>query len=81
MRKYGKKVLTFGLVCAMTASLVPVSGAAKPELNVKAKTIAVGDKTTLTVKNKPKKATYRWTSSDKKIAVVNKKGVVTRQNA
>lgn len=77
MRKYGKKVLTFGLVCAMTASLVPVSGAAKPELNVKAKTIAVGDKTTLTVKNKPKKATYRWTSSDKKIAVVNKKGVVT----
>lgn len=77
MRKYGKKVLAFGLVCAMTASLVPVSGAAKPELNVKAKTIAVGDKTTLTVKNKPKKATYMWTSSDKKIVVVNKKGVVT----
>lgn len=36
-----------------------------------------GKTTTLTIKSKPKKATYKWTSSNSKVASVNKSGKVT----
>lgn len=77
MRKNGKKALAFSLAFAMMMSVTPVSAAAKPTLSAKAKTISVGDKTTLTVKNKPAKATYSFTSSNKKVATVTKSGAVT----
>ena len=81
MRKTGRKVLAYGLAVAMMMSVSPVSAAAKPTLNAKTKTIAVGDKTTLSVKNTTKKATYKWTSANKKVATVTKSGVVTGQKA
>ena len=81
MRKTGKKVLAYGLAFAMMMSVSPVSAAAKPVLNAKTKTIAVGDKTTLSVKNTTKKATYKWTSANKKVATVTKSGLVTGQKA
>ncbi len=77
MRKNGKKALAFSLAFAMMMSVTPVSAAAKPTLSAEAKTISVGDKTTLTVKNKPAKATYSFTSSNKKVATVTKSGAVT----
>ena len=66
-----------GLALAMMMSTTPVSASSDLELNVKTKTIAVGDKTTLTVKNATKKATYKWTSSNKKVVSITKKGVIT----
>ena len=81
MRKTGRKVLAYGLAVAMMMSVSPVSAAAKPTLNAKTKTIAVGDKTTLSVKNTTKKATYKWTSANKKVVTVTKSGVVTGQKA
>ena len=81
MRKTGRKMLAYGLAVAMMMSVSPVSAAAKPTLNAKTKTIAVGDKTTLSVKNTTKKATYKWTSANKKVATVTKSGVVTGQKA
>lgn len=81
MRKTGRKVLAYGLAVAMMMSVSPVSAASKPTLNAKTKTIAVGDKTTLSVKNTTKKATYKWTSANKKVATVTKSGVVTGQKA
>lgn len=44
-------------------------------------TLTVGKKYTLTIKYKPKKATYKWVSSNKKIATVSSKGVVTGKKA
>lgn len=77
MRKKGSKVFALGLALAMMMSTTPVSASSDLELNVKTKTIAVGDKTTLTVKNATKKATYKWTSSNKKVVSITKKGVIT----
>ena len=76
MKKYGKRFIAFGLTLAMATSAVPVSANIDMKLNAKSKIIAVGDKTNLTVKNKIKKATYVWTSHNKKVATVNQKGVV-----
>lgn len=74
-------MLVYGLAVAMMMSVSPVSAAAKPTLNAKTKIIAVGDTTTLSVKNTTKKATYKWTSANKKVATVTKSGVVTGQKA
>lgn len=76
MKKYGKKALALGLVVGMAVSSFPVSAATKPTLSDKTKTIAVGDTTTLTVQNKAKKATYKWISSNKRVATVTQKGSV-----
>lgn len=48
---------------------------AKPA--VKKLDLKVGDKKTIKIKNKTKKAVYSFKSSNKKVAPVNKKGVVT----
>ena len=81
MRNAGRKILAYGLAFAMMMSVSPVSAATKPALNAKTKTIAVGDKTTLTVQNTAKKATYKWTTANKKVATVTNSGVVTGKKA
>lgn len=77
MRKYSKKVLAYTLAGALMMPSVSVSATAKPTLSASEKVIAVGSTSILTVKNKQAKATYSFTSSDKKVATVNKKGIVT----
>lgn len=81
MKKYGKKALALGLVVGMAVFSFPVSATTKPTLSNKTKTIAVGDTTTLTVQNKAKKATYKWISSNKRVATVTQKGSVKGKKA
>ena len=72
MRK-NKKIISFGILSAMAfASLTSVY--ASTNSNVESKTIAIGDKFQVETKNATK---YKWVSSNKSIATVNKKGVVT----
>lgn len=72
MRK-NKKIISFGLLSAMAfASLTSVY--ASTNSNIESKTIAVGDKVRVEINNA---SNYKWTSSNKTIATVNKNGVVT----
>ena len=57
------------------ASVTSVSGATKS--NMKTKTIAVGDTVNQLEDNTENAANYKWTSSNKAVATVNKKGIVT----
>jgi uncharacterized protein YjdB len=75
-----KRVLAFAMALAMVITLIPVtsvSAATKPTLSKTTATIAVGETTTLSVKNKPSGATVKWSTSAKKIATVTQKGKVT----
>lgn len=71
MRK-NKKIISFGILSTMAfASLTSVY--ASTNSNVESKTIAIGDKFQVETKNATK---YKWVSSNKSIATVNKKGVL-----
>lgn len=82
-----KKVLSTLMVAIMIAlSVTSVTGivaptvveaAAQPTISKKTRNILVGKKYNLNIKNKVKKSTYVWTTSDKKVATVNKRGIVT----
>lgn len=49
----------------------------KPKLSKSKLSLKVGKTYNLSVKNKPKKAKYTWTSSNSRVATVNKSGKVT----
>lgn len=49
----------------------------KPELSKKKLSLTKGKKINLSIKNKPTKATYSWTSSNSKIVSVSKNGTIT----
>ena len=81
-----KKVLkaaawAMAFTMVVTGAEIPVSvtAARKPKLNRKKATLRVGKTTRLRVKNAGKKK-VKWSSSKKKIATVNKKGIVKAQN-
>lgn len=78
MKKSCKRLLAVLMAAALAVSAVPVNvqAAAAPKLSVSKKTVYVGDKLTLKVKNQPKGAAVTWASSNKKVAQVTKKGVV-----
>lgn len=83
MNKSLKKFLACLLTAALVLGAVPVqadAAAAKPKLNVSSKTLTVGSKTTLKVKNKVKGSKYTWSAGNKKVAAVTKKGVVKAVN-
>lgn len=76
--KYIAFSLVFSLCICCLAYSGPVSGAAvKAKLSKKRISIPVGDKKKISIKNKSKKASYSFTSSNKKTASVSKKGIVT----
>lgn len=52
-----------------------------PKLSVKTVKLTAGKKKTVKLKNKPKKATVKWSSKNKKIATVSKKGKITAKKA
>lgn len=72
-----KKSILLGTmaVSVMLTSVVQAKGRV-PALNMKNKTLAVGQKCQLKVKNAGKKK-VKWSSTKKKIATVSKKGKVT----
>ena len=81
-----KKVLkaaawAMAFTMVVTGAEIPVSvtAARKPKLNRKKATLRVGKTIRLRVKNAGKKK-VKWSSSKKKIATVNKKGIVRAQN-
>ena len=81
-----KKVLkaaawAMAFTMVVTGAEIPVSvtAARKPKLNRKKATLRVGKTIRLRVKNVGKKK-VKWSSSKKKIATVNKKGIVKAQN-
>lgn len=67
------------LLMAVLGNAVSTQAAAKVKLNRKKATITVGKSVTLKVKNAKKKV--KWSTSNKKVAVVNKKGKVTGKKA
>lgn len=79
--KMRKKVIALGLTAIILVSVLMVSSVnteakvKKPALNKSSISLEVGSKYTLKVKNNKKKVT--WSTSNKKIAKVSKKGKVT----
>lgn len=53
------------------------AAAAKPTISKTSRSILVGEKYNLDIKGKVAKSTYKWTSSDEKVAAVNSRGIVT----
>ena len=78
MKLRRKPFLSILFAVVMTA-LLTVSAFAKPTLNKKKTTINAGQSVTLKVKGTKQKP--KWSSSNKKIATVSKKGVVTGRSA
>ncbi len=75
------KIFTWILVLSlMTGTMAPISASAakKPKLNKKKVTLTVGSSTKLKLKNAKKK--IKWSSSNKKVVTVNKKGKVKAIN-
>ena len=70
-----KKILCIIMSLVLLFTVVPVSAKAKPRLNKKTVYMSTADKVKLKVLNNKKKV--KWTSSNKKVARVSKKGTVT----
>lgn len=73
-----KRVIAFALasamlITAMPASVATVKAAATPALTASKKYLKVGDSSKMYIKNKTKGATYKFTSSNSKIASINSK--------
>ncbi|MCR5797165.1 MAG: Ig-like domain-containing protein [Eubacterium sp.] len=86
MKKTFKKGLSAALALALVVTAAPLgsadaNAAKKAKLAKKKLTITVGKKKTVKIKNKVKKAKYTFKSSKKKVATVNKKGVVKAKKA
>ena len=80
--KQVKKILAIMLTLVLSISMIPtinVSAAKKVKLNKTKATIYVGKTVTLKLKNN--KAKVKWSSSNKKIATVSKKGKVKGKKA
>jgi uncharacterized protein YjdB len=83
MRAMLAKGLVFALVVMAFAVVVPkatAEAATKPALTKNSRNILVGDLYDLGVKNAPKGSTYVWKTSNKKIATVDKNGVVVAKS-
>lgn len=70
-----KRLLCIIMSFILLFPVVPVSAKAKPRLNKKTVYMSTADKVKLKVLNNKKKV--KWTSSNKKVARVSKKGTVT----
>ena len=79
MKEYLKKLIAVMVAIAMVIMVIPsqaVEAASKPKLNTTKKTLLVGSKFTLKVKNAEKGSTLTWKSSNSQAVTVSKKGVV-----
>ena len=81
--KQAKKILAVVLALVLSISLLPATGVSaaskKVKLNKTKATIYVGKTVTLKVKNTKKKV--KWSTSNKKVATVTKKGKVKGKKA
>ena len=86
MRSVCAFTLLFALLMTSNGVSNVASAAAKkkakaPKLSVKTVKLTAGKKKTVKLKNKPKKAKVKWSSKNKKIATVSKKGKITAKKA
>ncbi|MDD3173959.1 MAG: Ig-like domain-containing protein [Herbinix sp.] len=73
-----KLMITFMVIMSvMVISPVFADAATQPTLTKTTRNILVGKQYNLNINNKVKKSTYVWSTSNKKIATVNSKGIVT----
>lgn len=81
--KQMKKILSLSLVLVLSLSLLPVTSISaaskKVKLNKTKATIYVGKTVTLKLRNNKRKV--KWSTSNKKVAIVTKKGKVTGKKA
>ncbi|TAH67236.1 MAG: hypothetical protein EWM47_09295 [Anaerolineaceae bacterium] len=85
-----KALLSMLLIAAMLVLTVMIAvnnpaasiaeAATKPTISKKTRNILIGKKYNLNINNKIAKSTYKWTSSDNKIATVDNKGIVTAKS-
>lgn len=79
-KKSSCRFLAFALAIAMVLTTMSfdtyASAAKKATIKNKSITINVGDKQTISIKNKNKKNTYKFTSNKSKVATVSSKGVI-----
>ncbi len=80
-KKFSCGCLSAALIVASLAGSPANVQAASPKLNKTSATLAVGKKVTLKVQNIKKGAAIKWSSTDKSIAAVSSKGVVTAKAA
>lgn len=75
-RKLIKRLMSWLLVLTLTCACMPISAyaAKKPKLNKTSVKLKVGKTVKLKLKNNKKKV--KWSSANKKIATVNKSGLV-----
>ena len=76
------RLLVMAMILSSAITVAPntsVSAATKkqPEISKKVSSILIGKTYNLNIKNKVAGSTYKWTSSDKKVATVDNRGVVT----
>lgn len=81
MKKYAKKLMAMVMVMLLVVTMAaPATVSAAPiRLNKSSVTVLVGKTYQLKVKGTKKKA--KWSSSNKKVATVNSKGVITGKKA
>lgn len=74
-----KKILAIALVMMFAFMAIPIQAHAAAILNATNKTMSIGEKATLKVFGATSKV--KWASSNKKVATVTQKGVVTAKSA
>ncbi|NLO08273.1 MAG: Ig domain-containing protein [Clostridiales bacterium] len=70
-------VFTLLLQHALTVSTGTAYATSEPKISSKSQDILVGSKYNFNIKNKVKRSTYKWKSSDSSVATVDKRGFVT----
>lgn len=76
IKKTAAALLALLLVITMLPADITSAAIKTPELSAKSKVITIGKTTKLTVKNKVKGASYKWSTKNSKIARVSQKGTV-----
>ena len=76
------RLLVMAMILASAITVAPNTSASaatkkQPEISKKVSSILVGKTYNLNIKNKVAGSTYKWTSSNKKVATVDNRGVVT----
>lgn len=76
------RLLVMAMILASAITVAPNTSASaatkkQPEISKKVSSILIGKTYNLNIKNKVAGSTYKWTSSNKKVATVDNRGVVT----
>lgn len=77
--KNSKKIIVVVLSLMLVIAISPIQSEAAAKINIKRKTLTVGQSATLKIKGTKKKA--KWSSSNKKVATVSSKGKVKARKA